>query len=78
MAPHQRSLRSAVRYVRAECGTIAEPNTSMWMNRAVFNPIYGNCKAGDGTDQHIWFFVGGRFVGTDASAVEVDHRSLAR
>ena len=58
-------LQSAVRYVRAECGTTAEPNTSMWMNGSAFNAIYGNCKAGDGTDQHIWFFVGGRFVGVN-------------
>lgn len=60
------SLRSAVRYVRAKCGSTAEPNTSMWMNGFAFNAIYGNCKAGDGTDQHIWFFVGGRFVGVDS------------
>jgi hypothetical protein len=40
----------------------------MWMSGAAFNAIYGNCKAGDGTDQYIWFFVGRRFVGIDAHA----------
>jgi hypothetical protein len=60
------SLQSAVKYVRAKCGTTAEPNTSMWTSGTEFNAIYGNCKAGDGTDQHIWFFVRGRFVGIDS------------
>lgn len=60
------TLRSAVNYVHAKCGTTAEPNTSIWMKGTAFNAIYGNCRAGDGTDQHIWFFAGGRFVGMDA------------
>jgi len=60
------TVRSAVRYVRAKCGTSAEPNTSMWMSGTTFNAVYGNCRTGDGTDQHIWFFAGGRFVGMDS------------
>ena len=59
------SLRSALAYIRAKCGKTAEPNTSMWTGVFAFNAIYGNCRAGDGTDQHIWFFVGGRFVGVN-------------
>jgi hypothetical protein len=31
-----------------------------------FNALYGKCRAGDGHDQHIWFFAGSRSVGVDA------------
>ena len=37
----------------------------MWMAGQRFNALYGNCLAGDGRDQHIWFFSGGRFIGSD-------------
>jgi LppP/LprE lipoprotein len=37
----------------------------MWMHGVKFNALYGNCRAEDGRDQHIWFFINGRFVGTD-------------
>ena len=30
-----------------------------------FNALYGDCGGGDGHDQHIWFFDGARFIGTD-------------
>jgi len=30
-----------------------------------FNALYGNCLAGDGRDQHIWFFEGSRLIGMD-------------
>ena len=30
-----------------------------------FNALYGNCLAGDGRDQHIWFFDGGHLIGMD-------------
>ena len=59
-------LRAAIRYVRGECGANAEPQSNMWMKAFTFNALYGNCMAGDGRDQHIWFFFRGRFVGTDA------------
>jgi len=38
----------------------------MWFPGLRFNALYGNCRAGDGRDQHIWFFDRGRFLGTDA------------
>ena len=40
-------------------------STGMWMAGWRFNALYGNCSAGDGRDQHIWFFAGGRFIGAD-------------
>jgi hypothetical protein len=43
-----------------------EISTRLWFPGLRFNALYGNCRAGDGRDQHIWFFDGGRFVGTDA------------
>jgi len=39
----------------------------MWVNGWMFNALDGNCQAGDGHDQHVWFFAGHRFVRTDAS-----------
>jgi hypothetical protein len=39
--------------------------TNEWMAGWRFNALYGNCRAGDGRDQHIWFFSGGRFIGID-------------
>ncbi len=43
-----------------------EISTQMWIAGGGFNALYGNCRAGDGRDQHIWFFDNGRFVGPDA------------
>jgi LppP/LprE lipoprotein len=43
-----------------------EISTRMWGAGVRFNALYGNCRAGDGRDQHVWFFDSGRFVGTDA------------
>jgi len=43
-----------------------EISTQMWVPSFGFNALYGNCRAGDGRDQHVWFFERGRFVGTDA------------
>jgi len=40
-------------------------SAKMWMSGSNFNALYGNCRAGDGRDQHIWFFLGGRFIGSD-------------
>jgi hypothetical protein len=37
----------------------------LWEHGWKFNVLYGNCRAGDGRDQHAWFFDRGRFVGTD-------------
>src|SRR5690349_23986589 len=41
-------------------------STDMWQPGTRFNALYGNCRAGDGIDQHVWFFDRGRFLGTDA------------
>jgi LppP/LprE lipoprotein len=38
----------------------------MWISVFRFNALYGDCGGGDGRDQHVWFFVGKRLVGTDA------------
>lgn len=61
-------LTAALAFVNARCpARYREISRTMWMHGTTFNALYGNCRAGDGHDQHIWFFVGGRFVGTDAS-----------
>jgi hypothetical protein len=39
--------------------------TDEWTAGWRFNALYGNCRAGDGRDQHIWFFSGGRLIGID-------------
>lgn len=41
-------------------------STNMWQAGWTFNAIYGDCGGGDGHDQRVWFFAGGRFVGYDA------------
>ncbi len=43
-----------------------EISTQGWVREFGFNALYGNCRAGDGGDEHVWFFDHGRFVGTDA------------
>jgi len=53
-------------FVRKQCpAQYAEIQTDMWMPGQKFNALYGNCRAGDGRDQHIWFFSGSRFIGSD-------------
>ena len=42
-------------------------STQMWMAGSRFNALYGNCRAGDGTDRHVWFFLSGRYIGSDTS-----------
>ena len=57
------NLARAMAFVRAK-GCYSQ-DTSMWMKGWRFNALYGNCRAGDGRDQHVWFFTGGRFIGND-------------
>jgi hypothetical protein len=40
-------------------------SADLWLGGTRFNALYGNCSAGDGRDQHVWFFAGSRFVGQD-------------
>ena len=61
-----RNLNAALAFVRARCpAPYREINRSMWDRGAKLNALYGNCRAGDGRDQHIWFFSGSRFAGRD-------------
>ena len=58
---------AALSYVRGKClGKETHVDTSMWLSGVRFNALFGNCRATDGHDQHIWFFDRGRFIGTDA------------
>ena len=57
------ALTHAVAYWRSKCASA--PSEVMWMKSFPFDVLYGNCNAGDGTDQRVFFFDGGRFVGTD-------------
>ena len=50
----------------------------MWTHGARFNALYGNCRAADGRDQHVWFFAGHRFTGTDAPTASRDIVGLWR
>ena len=53
-------------FVHRQCpAKTREISASMWEAGWRFNVLYGNCRAGDGTDQHAWFFDRGRFVGVD-------------
>lgn len=62
------NLRTAERYVARHCNPGSVRSKNMWETDRTFrfNALYGDCGGGDGRDQRIWFFVGDRFVGTDA------------
>ena len=61
------NLRTAQHYVARHCHRGSVRSKNMWETDQTFrfNALYGDCGGGDGRDQHIWFFAGGRFVGTD-------------
>jgi hypothetical protein len=60
------NLLRAEAFVDKQCpADTREISSKMWMVGWKFNALYGNCRAGDGRDQHIWFFSGGRFIGSD-------------
>jgi len=65
-AVRDRNLAAALAYVNARCPkSTVEISTGEWTAGVRFNALYGNCLAGDGRDQHIWFFSGGRFLSSD-------------
>jgi hypothetical protein len=49
------------------CSRLDASISNVWNPSLSFNALYGNCRAVDDRDQHIWFFVNGRFVGTDSA-----------
>jgi hypothetical protein len=60
------NLVSAMAFVDRQCPAKERViSTQMWMAGFRFNALYGNCRAGDGTDRHIWFFLNGRYIGSD-------------
>ncbi|HTZ06730.1 MAG TPA: LppP/LprE family lipoprotein [Gaiellaceae bacterium] len=61
------NLVKAQAVVAGRCAKGTSPHDStMWMSGWTFNALLGDCGGGDGHDQHVWFFVGGSLVGTDA------------
>ena len=59
------NLLRAEAFVDRQCPKLERAiSAEMWIGQR-FNALYGNCLAGDGRDQHIWFFLGGRFIGSD-------------
>jgi hypothetical protein len=61
------SLAQAEAFVDKQCPASTRTISSgLWEAGWTFNVLYGNCRAGDGRDQHAWFFDRGRFVRTDA------------
>ena len=61
--PKDRAFTQALAHWRSKC--TMGPDQTMWMAGWRFNALYGNCNAGDGHDQHVYFFDRGRFIGTD-------------
>lgn len=60
-----KGLQRAEAFVKRHCHN-SVLKTDMWqLPSSKFHALYGNCQAGDGHDQHIWFFDGSRFLGTD-------------
>lgn len=73
------NLARAEAYVDKRCPADTRGvSSSMWIADFSFNALYGNCRAGDGRDQHIWFFARGRFVGLDAPTSSHDIIGLWR
>jgi hypothetical protein len=73
------NLSQATAFVTKQCpGSQRHISTQMWEADFRFNALYGNCRAMDGTDQHVWFFDGARFVGKDASTPSHDIIGLWR
>jgi hypothetical protein len=67
-ATHDPNLATAMALVRKQCpAPYAEIATNQWQSGVAFNALYGNCHAGDGTDQHVWLFQGGHLIGMDTS-----------
>lgn len=61
------NLARAQAFVAHRCAKGTRPyDSTMWMHGWSFNALLGDCGGGDGHDQHVWFFSGHRFVGTDA------------
>jgi hypothetical protein len=60
------NLLRAAAFIDKQCpAQEREIATNEWTPGWRFNALYGNCRAGDGRDQHTWFFSGGRFIGID-------------
>jgi hypothetical protein len=61
------NLQTAQAFVAHRCAKGTRPyDSTMWMRGWRFNALLGDCGGGDGRDQHVWFFAGHQFVGTDA------------
>lgn len=61
------NLAQAEAFVDKQCpAATRDISSSMWQAGWRFNALYGNCRAGDGSDQHAWFFDRGRFVRLDS------------
>jgi hypothetical protein len=60
------AMRSALAYVDRQCPMATrEISSDEWLTGSNFNALFGNCLAGDGRDQHVWFFSGSRYLGSD-------------
>ena len=60
------NLAKAMAVVDKQCPKdTRDISSSMWEPGWKFNVLYGNCHAGDGVDQHAWFFKRGRLIGID-------------
>ena len=60
------NLLKAEAFVDKKCpGQQRRISTDLWVTGFRFNALYGNCRFEDGTDQHVWFFAGGQFIGMD-------------
>ena len=60
------NLLRAEAFVDTQCPALDRGiATNLWIAGWRYNVLYGNCAAGDGHDQHVWFFSKGRFIGAD-------------
>jgi hypothetical protein len=70
-------LGRAERFVNTRCpGPQREIVKDAWVPGRRFNALYGNCRAGDGRDQHVWFFADGRFIRSDTREPDSSKRII--
>jgi hypothetical protein len=68
------NLAKAMAIVDKQCPRdTRDISSSMWAPGWRFNVLYGNCHAGDGVDQHAWFFNRGHLIGVDVPTGSGSH-----
>jgi hypothetical protein len=72
-----RALSQALAFWRSK-KCVEAPDQTIWIHGWRFNALFGNCRGGDGHDQHVYFFDRGRSIGTDGLGTSAEVFGLWR